>query len=69
MPSSFRQYRSEAASHSHDDFHQIIIADLGMLDLEIEGAGRLCGWTEIGLCARGRYSCLLCKRHEPFFGA
>ncbi|WP_417815597.1 helix-turn-helix domain-containing protein [Thalassospira alkalitolerans] len=39
MPSSFRQYRSEAASHSHDDFHQIIIADLGVLDLEIEGRG------------------------------
>lgn len=39
MQTSFRQYRSEAASHSHDDFHQIIIADLGMLELEIEGRG------------------------------
>lgn len=39
MQSSFRQYRSEAASHSHDDFHQIIIADLGTLELEVEGRG------------------------------
>jgi AraC-like DNA-binding protein len=39
MQTSFRQYRSEAASHSHDDFHQIIIADLGMLELEVEGRG------------------------------
>ena len=39
MQSSFRQYRSEAASHSHDDFHQIIIADLGMLELEVQGRG------------------------------
>ena len=39
MQTSFRQYRSEAASHSHDDFHQIIMADLGMLELEVEGRG------------------------------
>ncbi|MFH1803998.1 MAG: AraC family transcriptional regulator [Pseudomonadota bacterium] len=39
MRSSFRHYRAEAASHSHDDFHQVIVADHGALDLEIEGRG------------------------------
>lgn len=39
MQPSFRQYRSETQSHSHDGFHQVIIADHGVLDLEVEGRG------------------------------
>ena len=36
---SFRNYRSETLTHSHDDFHQIIISHHGVLDLDIDGAG------------------------------
>lgn len=44
MQYSLRQYRAQAESHSHSDFHQIIISDLGCLELEIEGrGGEVCG--------------------------
>lgn len=44
MHYSLRQYRAQAESHSHSDFHQIIISDLGKLELEIEGrGGEVCG--------------------------
>lgn len=44
MQYSLRQYRAQAESHSHSDFHQIIISDLGRLELEIEGrGGEVCG--------------------------
>lgn len=44
MHYSLRQYRDEAQSHSHSDFHQIIISDLGTLELEVEGCGgEVCG--------------------------
>lgn len=44
MHYSLRQYRAQAESHSHSDFHQIIISDLGRLELEIEGrGGEVCG--------------------------
>ncbi|WP_083607796.1 AraC family transcriptional regulator [Thalassospira sp. TSL5-1] len=36
---SFRNYRSETLTHSHDDFHQIIISHHGVLDLDVDGAG------------------------------
>tara|TARA_R110001583_G_scaffold175066_1_gene329580 strand:+ start:3193 stop:4044 length:852 start_codon:yes stop_codon:yes gene_type:complete len=39
MSLSFRNYRSETRSHSHDDFHQIIVSHHGVLDLDVEGAG------------------------------
>ena len=39
MHYSMRQYRAEAESHSHSDFHQIIISDLGRLEMEVEGRG------------------------------
>ncbi|OSQ37226.1 AraC family transcriptional regulator [Thalassospira mesophila] len=39
MSLSFRNYRSETLSHSHDDFHQIIVSHHGVLDLDVEGAG------------------------------
>jgi AraC-like DNA-binding protein len=39
MSLSFRHYRSETLSHSHDDFHQIIVSHHGVLDLDVEGAG------------------------------
>lgn len=44
MHYSLRHYRAQAESHSHSDFHQIIISDLGKLELEIEGrGGEVCG--------------------------
>ncbi|NIY77091.1 helix-turn-helix transcriptional regulator [Thalassospira sp. HF15] len=39
MQYSMRQYRAEAESHSHSEFHQIIISDLGKLEMEVEGRG------------------------------
>lgn len=39
MSLSFRNYRSETLTHSHDDFHQIIISHHGVLDLDIDGVG------------------------------
>ncbi len=44
MQYSMRQYRAEAESHSHSDFHQIIISEIGMLEMEVEGrGGAVCG--------------------------
>ncbi|WP_082049377.1 AraC family transcriptional regulator [Thalassospira sp. HJ] len=44
MQYSMRQYRAEAQSHSHSDFHQIIISELGKLEMEVEGrGGEVCG--------------------------
>ncbi|BDW88568.1 AraC family transcriptional regulator [Thalassospira tepidiphila] len=44
MQYSMRQYRPEAQSHSHGDFHQIIISELGKLEMEVEGrGGEVCG--------------------------
>ncbi|RCK53801.1 hypothetical protein TH25_04725 [Thalassospira profundimaris] len=39
MVLSFRHYRSETLTHSHDDFHQIIISHHGVLDLDVDGKG------------------------------
>ncbi|WP_417804091.1 helix-turn-helix domain-containing protein [Thalassospira lucentensis] len=53
MQFSLRQYRSEAASHSHTDFHQIIISDLGLLELEIEGRGGAVSGTRLAFVPAG----------------
>lgn len=44
MQYNMRQYRAEAQSHSHSDFHQIIISEIGLLEMEVEGrGGAVCG--------------------------
>ncbi|WP_430475764.1 helix-turn-helix domain-containing protein [Thalassospira lucentensis] len=53
MHYNLRHYRAEAESHSHADFHQIIISDVGKLELEVEGragevSGRRMAFVEAG---------------------
>ncbi|MCC9625462.1 AraC family transcriptional regulator [Thalassospira sp. MA62] len=46
MHFSFRHYRAEGDSHAHSDFHQIIISDIGVLELDVAGrGGRVSGRT------------------------
>ncbi|WP_412776006.1 helix-turn-helix domain-containing protein [Thalassospira lucentensis] len=53
MQFSLRQYQAEAASHNHTDFHQIIISDLGLLEMEIEGRGGQVRGTKMAFVPAG----------------
>lgn len=54
MHYSMRQYRAEAQSHSHSNFHQIIISELGKLEMEVEGrGGEVCG-RQLAFVAAGK---------------
>jgi AraC-like DNA-binding protein len=54
MQYSMRQYRAEAQSHSHGNFHQIIISEMGKLEMEVEGrGGEVCG-RQLAFVAAGK---------------
>ncbi|RCK24776.1 helix-turn-helix domain-containing protein [Thalassospira lucentensis] len=53
MQFSLRHYQAEAASHNHTDFHQIIISDLGLLEMEIEGRGGQVRGTKMAFVPAG----------------
>ncbi|WP_417823439.1 helix-turn-helix domain-containing protein [Thalassospira lucentensis] len=53
MQFSLRQYQAEAASHNHTDCHQIIISDLGLLEMEIEGRGGQVRGTKMAFVPAG----------------
>ena len=53
MTSAIRQYQDTVKTHSHDQFHQIIIPFMGGLEIDIEGTQGIVEGRKIGVVVQG----------------
>ncbi|SCA57484.1 putative AraC family transcriptional regulator [Candidatus Terasakiella magnetica] len=66
MSDYLRKYQAVHTSHTHDDFHQIILPITGKLELEIEGLGGDVNGRTIGIVTSGEKHAFRAKGKNNF---